>query len=186
MARTDSGEFELVLGNRQLLSLAAIIVILFGVFFTMGYIVGRNSTPFSQSSTDGSDTLPAASDRRPEPGGAPVVSQQAPVPAPEATEPAREATQPAQSPAETQAEPEPAAAGPEPGRTYLQVTAIARRDAEILVEALQKKGFPALIGAAPNGLFRVLVGPYDDRDALGKAKSDLESAGFKNAFVQRL
>ena len=178
MARTESGEFELVLGNRQLLSLAAIVVILFGVFFTMGYIVGRNSTPFSQASEDGSGGFPAASERRPEAGGAPVVPQQAPA----AVEPAPEATQPA----ETQPPPEVVAAGPEPGRTYLQVTAIARRDAEILVEALQKKGFPALIGAAPNGLFRVLVGPYDDRDALGKAKSDLESAGFKNAFVQRL
>jgi cell division septation protein DedD len=182
MARAENGEFELVLGNRQLLSLAAIVVILFGVFFTMGYIVGRNSTPFSQAAADGSEALPAASERRPEAGGAPVVSQ----PAPATAEPAPEATRPAQPQSETQPAPEAAENGPEPGRTYLQVTAIARRDAEILVEALQKKGFPALLGAAPNGLFRVLVGPYDDRDSLGKAKSDLESAGFKNAFVQRL
>ena len=36
MSKTD-GEYELVLGNRQLLSAFFIIVILFGVFFTMGY-----------------------------------------------------------------------------------------------------------------------------------------------------
>ena len=44
MSKTD-GEYELVLGNRQLLSAFFIIVILFGVFFTMGYVVGRNSAP---------------------------------------------------------------------------------------------------------------------------------------------
>src|SRR5229473_2108340 len=49
MAKTD-GEYELVLGNRQLLSAFFIVVILFGVFFTMGYIVGRNSSPASRAS----------------------------------------------------------------------------------------------------------------------------------------
>jgi len=44
MSKTD-GEYELVLGNRQLLSAFFIVVILFGVFFTMGYVVGRNSAP---------------------------------------------------------------------------------------------------------------------------------------------
>jgi type IV secretory pathway VirB10-like protein len=43
--RNDDGEFELVLGNRQLLSVFFIVVVLLGVFFTMGYIVGRNSAP---------------------------------------------------------------------------------------------------------------------------------------------
>ena len=48
MAKTD-GEYELVLGNRQLLSAFFIVVILFALFFTMGYIVGRNSAPISTS-----------------------------------------------------------------------------------------------------------------------------------------
>ena len=41
MPNNDDGEFELILGNRQLLSVFFVIVILLGVFFTMGYIVGR-------------------------------------------------------------------------------------------------------------------------------------------------
>ena len=45
MKNNETGEFELVLGNRQLLSGFFIVVILFAVFFVMGYIVGRNSTP---------------------------------------------------------------------------------------------------------------------------------------------
>ena len=43
MARNDEGEFELVLGNRQLLSVFFILVILMGVFFAMGYILGRTN-----------------------------------------------------------------------------------------------------------------------------------------------
>jgi flagellar biosynthesis GTPase FlhF len=45
MPKNEDGEFELILGNRQLLSVFFIVVILLGVFFTMGYIVGRNSAP---------------------------------------------------------------------------------------------------------------------------------------------
>ena len=45
MSKNETGEFELVLGNKQLLSVFFIVVILLGVFFTMGYIVGRNSSP---------------------------------------------------------------------------------------------------------------------------------------------
>ena len=45
MPRNEEGEFILELGHRQLLSVLFIIVILLGVSFTMGYIVGRNSAP---------------------------------------------------------------------------------------------------------------------------------------------
>lgn len=44
MPRNDEGEFELVLGNRQLLSVFFVIVILMGVCFAAGYIFGRNSS----------------------------------------------------------------------------------------------------------------------------------------------
>jgi cell division septation protein DedD len=193
MARNEGGEFELVLGNRQLLSLAAIVVILFGIFFTMGYIVGRNSTPISEAAGANAGNV---SEGRPEPMGSRVAP---PTQEPPASEPAPQATQPAQpepEPPPAQIKPEPAkeepataaaaADSPQAGQTYLQLTALARRDAEIVVDALRKKGFPALLAEAPNGLFRVLVGPYPDRDALGKAKSDLEAAGFKNAFVRKM
>src|SRR5580704_17618661 len=45
MAKNEDGEFELILANRQLLSVFFIVVVLLGVFFTTGYIVGRNSGP---------------------------------------------------------------------------------------------------------------------------------------------
>ena len=43
MRKNEDGEFELVLGNRQLLSVFFIVVVLLGVLFAMGYIVGTNS-----------------------------------------------------------------------------------------------------------------------------------------------
>jgi outer membrane biosynthesis protein TonB len=55
MAKNEDGEFELILGNRQLLSVFFIVVVLLGVFFTMGYIVGRNSNPIT-----GPETVAAA------------------------------------------------------------------------------------------------------------------------------
>lgn len=43
MSRED-GEFELILGNKQLLSVLFIIIVLLGVFFAMGFLAGRSTT----------------------------------------------------------------------------------------------------------------------------------------------
>jgi hypothetical protein len=59
--KNEDGEFELILGNRQLLSVFFIVVILLGVFFTMGYIVGRNSAPalgVASASRNGTTAIP--------------------------------------------------------------------------------------------------------------------------------
>ena len=200
MSKTE-GEYELVLGNRQLLSAFFIIVILFGVFFTMGYVVGRNSAPASAASLP---STTVATSPRPE-AASPVQTPQsaAPSPAQEETKergpvetkpvvtaekpPKKEATQeaaarPAPPPAKKAA---PAAHGgvvavnPGPGNMYLQVAAAAQPQAGVVVDTLKQKGFPAMLAQGPNAtLFRVMVGPFADTAALGKAKADLESAGF--------
>ena len=43
MRNNETGEFELVVGNKQLLSGFFIVVLLFAVAFAMGYVVGQNS-----------------------------------------------------------------------------------------------------------------------------------------------
>jgi cell division protein FtsN len=200
MSKTE-GEYELVLGNRQLLSAFFIIVILFGVFFTMGYVVGRNSAPASAASLP---STTAASSPRPEAASPPPTPQPAtPPPAQEETKapspvetkpvvtaekpPKKDATQeiaarPAPPPAKKAA---PAAHGgvvavnPGPGNMYLQVAAAAQPQAGVVVDTLKQKGFPAMLAQGPNAtLFRVMVGPFADAAALGKAKADLENAGF--------
>lgn len=207
MSKTD-GEYELVLGNRQLLSAFFIIVILFGVFFTMGYVVGRNSAPASAASLP---PATVAGSQRPEaalPAATPAQSttpaqSAAPPPAQEETkEPAPAETRPvapAEKPQKKQAtheiavrpaspppkKAEPSAPGgvvavnPGPGNMYLQVAAVAQPQASVVVDTLKQKGFPVVLSPGPNAtLFRVMVGPFPDAAALGKAKAGLESAGF--------
>ena len=213
MGKTE-GEYELVLGNRQLLSAFFIIVILFGVFFTMGYVVGRNSAPASAAA---GPPVTVATNQRPEAAG-PASSTPSPAAAPptapakeEAKESAPQETQPVETkPVETQpvAPPErvperkeaarvapprhaPAAkpvetsggaviVNPGPGNMYLQVEAVAQPQASVVVDTLKQKGFPALLAQSSNPtLFRVMVGPFSNAAALGKAKAGLENVGFK-------
>ena len=64
-----------------------------------------------------------------------------------------------------------------PGQ-YWQVVATSRPDAEIVTEALTKKGFKAILAPAPReGLFRVLVGPLTDSANLADTRTKLEGAG---------
>jgi cell division septation protein DedD len=69
---------------------------------------------------------------------------------------------------------------------YWQVVATTRPDAEIVAEALTKKGMHAIIAPAPKeGYFRVLVGPLQDPAAQAQTRTQLEAAGFKNPIVRK-
>ncbi len=196
MTKTEDGEFELVLGNRQLLSVFFIVVILVAVFFTMGYIVGRNSAPGIETKKV---EKPAGDSARPSAAVSPVVPQPAAEPKADTGDtgapsiPTKEPEPAAPAKAEPQKTSEAAGAAapvpeePSPGQTYLQVVAVERAEAEIFVDVLSKKGFHAIFAAVPDkpGTFRVLVGPYRDAAAIGQARTDLEKAGFKNTFVRK-
>ena len=74
---------------------------------------------------------------------------------------------------------------PKPGEVYLQVSAVARPEAELLVEVLSRKGFRASMAPGPSeNVIRVLVGPASGDSELTKQRTDLEQAGFK-AMVRR-
>lgn len=202
MKNNDTGEFELVLGNRQLLSGFFIVVLLFGVAFAMGYIVGRNSTPSARLQVEAStgSTGVAGKDTRPQPAPDAAAAASAPeqpspqsaaadatptsqqAPAETATQPATQAaasapTRETPAPAPPSAE-APAAADAPPG-SYWQVIATSNRTAaEALQQSLKDKGFPVTLGPGPNNLVRVLVGPYTDTPSMGRAKTQLEAAGL--------
>jgi cell division septation protein DedD len=209
MPRNEEGEFILELGHRQLLSVFFIVVILLGVSFTMGYIVGRNSAPVVATA------IPSERPATEPPGGAvtsavgpstaaaetplapgqvlvnqTVRSATATMPAQppaKTVEPAAPAAPVAARPAPTTTAPtvaavkEPAAAVAQPGQTYLQVVAVKKPDAEMIAGILRKKGFPRVIvvPGPSETIFRVLVGPIADAAAISKTKMDLEAAGFK-------
>ena len=188
MPRNDEGEFELVLGNSQLLSGFFIVVMLFGIFFSLGYIVGRHSSaaPMNTTAAASQDPVPlgAASPASPPPGRAEVV----PVDSKRTEAPAAESpvtgTRPATAAPETPHPPEARRADgsgisePSPG-SYLQVSAPKRAAADGVVESLRNKGIAAVLAPGPNEeTVRVLVGPLDTA-SIGKMRMDLESAGFK-------
>ncbi len=198
MRNNETGEFELTVGNRQLLSGFFIVVLLFAVAFAMGYVVGQNSPRSAKASEAAAVTPPSAADHRPQPAAAapaPPKTEPAPAPTetaaqqPAASEPAPQqpATQPAREP-----EPPKAAANldappvlaelPGPAGSFWQVIAVAEPDAQVIASALKKKGFPAFLSPGSKNLMRVMVGPYNDAAALGKAKTDLANAGFPNPF----
>src|ERR1017187_1728135 len=52
MKNNETGEYELVVGNPQLLSGFFIVVLLCGVAFAMGYVVGQNSPRSAKAQAD--------------------------------------------------------------------------------------------------------------------------------------
>src|SRR5208337_2546512 len=66
MAEMD-GEKELVLGNKQLISLFFVVVALCGVFFALGYMMGGNRNKPATVNLEGSAPTAAASAISPAP-----------------------------------------------------------------------------------------------------------------------
>lgn len=210
MAKTDDGEFELILGNRQLISVFLIVVILLGVFFSMGYIVGRNSAPAASPSTTAQagrpnvvdppsrkDTEPASTAQPPatEPTPTAPPETKSNPPAAEKTAPQkREPMSPPITPPAKKTEPPPpppervpVATGdqPSPG-IYWQVAASPRSGADVVAAALRKKGMQVAVVPVPDkNLFRVLVGPYQDASAAAAVRGQLDDAGFKGPIQKR-
>jgi cytoskeletal protein RodZ len=220
MRKNEEGEFELVVGNRQLLSVLFVMFVLFGVVFSMGYFVGRNTAPEPATQSAEAKTAAAENPSQPRPassqpaadsqappaaaadvplapgeakvtasGTAPVGGAKAQAPA---TTPIPEVAPPTPLPAPSTKPPEkqkPATAEPAvplPGQTYLQVAAVGKPEAELVVDVLKKRGFPALVAPVPNDTrWRALVGPLADPASLAKARSDLLAAGFKEVIVRK-
>lgn len=195
MTQAD-GEKELVLGNKQLISLFFVIVALCGVFFAGGYMIGRNTSKTAIANPEGNapaaaspSPVPRSQDSEP-PRETAGEEPQAPSPAAADPQPAQEAVPTPSASTQTQAAHDtPAVPGAVPdaaGAIWLQVTALRRADAENLVKTLREQNFPAVVAdSSKPDLFRVLVGPYHQTADVADAKARLKSLGFANAFVQR-
>jgi cell division septation protein DedD len=194
---TQEVEREIVLGNKQLISLFFVVVALCGVVFALGYMMGSNRSKPATVNLDATATTAAASSISPAP--APPVQESEPpretapdetsAPGPAPTE-AASTTTPAPTPTPTQVHTKPAQETPEAaessGAMWLQVTALKRTDADDLVKTLREQNFPAVVASSSKpDLFRVLVGPYHQTADVADAKSRLKALGFANAFVQK-
>jgi cell division septation protein DedD len=190
MRNKDTGEFELVVGDKQLLSGFFIGVLLLAVVFALGYVLGRGT----HDSGGASPTVPSTAEYHPQPQPTTPVATPA-VMNPdvghpdETTPPAEQPPQPTTVPAKEEkpaAAPAPVAAKAEPapepatGGSYWQVMAGSKNSAEGMMQTLKGQGFPAITRPGPNNFTLVWVGPYPDKEALGKAKKQLEDAGITN------
>ena len=193
----QGGERELVLGNKQLISLFFVVVALCGVFFAMGYMVRGNSLKGSLTAPSDAAT-PAASDpvkrQQPDPlataSESPRTSAQNPAPTEVSSTPSQPAeTRPAldTSLAASQSKSDDHSSfTAEAGAFYVQVGALARSDAEATARTLREQHLPAILAASSKeGLFRVLVGPYHLTTDVAEAKGKLKTLGFSNTIVQK-
>ena len=180
---------EILLGNKQLLSIFFIVVVLLGVAFTIGYTIGKNTVTVHGPAA--AERAPVAQTEPPTPNPG-LVEHDTPqaenpvTPAPShKTPPATHAAKPYVEPAPqttpaASETPEPAAAG-----SYLQVAALKREDADRIAAMLRKRGYPATLGdSSKEGLFRVLVGPFKNMADLADSKQKLKASGM-DAFIVR-
>ncbi|MEO5925279.1 MAG: SPOR domain-containing protein [Bryobacteraceae bacterium] len=204
MARNEDGEFELMLGNKQLLSVFFLMVLLLCLCFVGGYLLGRSAAPVltAVNETGPTTSAPIVSTPPPivEPTPAPPVETAKVEPPPVRTAPqvSTEKAEPVKAspvkdaPVKTapvKAPPPPTktapvtkvASGsqPAPGKVYLQISATDKDKAEVMVDLLRSKKLPGMAAAIAErpGLYRVLVGPLTD-SAIDGMKAQLKAGGF--------
>lgn len=202
MPRNEEGEFELVLGNRQLLSVFFIVVVLLGVFFVMGYILGKNSAPAPATEVS-SVRKPVESGPAPEPiivdkmpdkrsaAGEPVAKREEPKreepkkEEPKKEEPKKEEKKKREEPKVEAPIPSAASAGapktgmPPKGSLFMQVAAVGRAEADVVAKVLKSKGMLTWVAPADETgkIYRVLVGPIE-KSEVGATKANLVKMGF--------
>jgi DedD protein len=200
------GGGERVLESRHLVGLFLGVVLLCGVFFTLGYVMGRNQFGGSVHAESAIRNTPSSS----------AKSKGAEQPAPTAPDwdfydknkdtshlepPTAAVKSPAASsaPAKYSANASAPAAAPKPSANdaraasrlqqpsipkatiVLQVAALRRQgDALEMAEAIQQKRFPCFVATpSSDNYYRVQVGPYQDVASAESAKRALEQLGFK-------
>jgi DedD protein len=207
------GGGDRILESRHLVGLFLGVVLLCGVFFTLGYVMGHSQDGGSVHASDSPlRAAPAVAispkTKETEKPAAPAPAdwdfyakkdenhlEPAAKPAAPSSQPAvvtKPAGAPAAAEAKTIAEPvtKPPAKYQPPrmlkGAIVLQLAALRREsDALAMADAVQQKRFPSfVVTPTTDSLYRVQVGPYPDEHAAEAAQAALERAGFK-AILKR-
>jgi DedD protein len=193
---------EITLSTGKLLGIFFALAIVCGVFFTMGYLLGKSTSAGGR--TEIVATVPSSSAGKPYAGNKTpeAVTQTCPPGSPNC---AATSTSDTSSSAKTADQPPPAQQ-PSSSKTsdqsttqsagtdakagaassfMVQVAAVSKQeDAEILVTALRKKQYPVFIAnAAGDPLFHVQVGPFSDRKDAEAMRTRLSGDGY-NAIVK--
>ena len=203
MAVRSEGEFELVLGNRQLFSVLGIVVILLGIFFAMGFFAGKSvgqASAIASAAQSPIDRPPVVDSQQN------ATTTEAPAPTPAAEEPAVSTEQDivpkveekrtTHEKKETSASkkqdfpPAKSAAAkgidqvvkPAPG-LYLQVASTRLSEAQSLAVLLKKHMFHVVLAESPKAeLIRVLVGPFNTPESTTEARAKLKSLDIAKPY----
>jgi cell division septation protein DedD len=189
MKNKETGEFELLVGNGQIISGFFILALLLAVFFAMGYIVARAKYQQEPGAAATVAANPPADSRGPAAAPAtPPATQPATPPATQPGDASRPAgdgqpqpsTQAARQARQERAEPPPEPVPAETAQgTYWQISATVNLDAaRALLQTIKDMGLPVMLSPGPNNFTRVLVGPYSDTATLAHVKTQLENAGL--------
>jgi cell division septation protein DedD len=188
MGASASQDVEISLGTGRLLGLFFALVVVCGIFFGLGYTLGRSLGPTAMTAEA---ATPAANAAKPKAtGGAPAEAAN-PASANDLTfyktveqkDANPQLTPPASAPAPT---PAPPASAPAAQTTHatpyvVQVAAVSKKeDAEALVSALRKKNYPVFLASNTPGdsLLRVQVGPFNDIKEAEAMRSRLSGEGY--------
>ena len=202
----------MTLESRHLVGVFLGVVVLCGVFFTLGYVMGKSQPDANVMAASPDAITPTASGAAADAASKPADAKAA-VPSaaewsfPSAAEPSKpaeklEVAKPSVALNPPAGTTRPPAIGSAPvntskpkatavpriakGSIVLQIAALTREsDALLLADALQRKGFPSYV-ATPGSdkYYRVQVGPYADTESADLAKAGLKREGFK-AIVKR-
>ncbi len=208
LGRAVGADTEIALGTRSLLGIFFGLVLICSIFFGLGYSVGRAggsrasvqppdmqpipnshaSKPTPQQTLTPVEQPPATSDEDP---GAPTTASNTPAPGSAQTTPAKPpaaqvntSQAPASTPAANPAVLTPTAATVQTN-FMVQVAAVRiQQDAQILVDALKRHGYAAVIRNEPQDqLLHIQLGPYSSRGDAMAMRAKLLADGY-NAVIK--
>jgi len=181
---------EITLGTGRLLTIFFGLVLVCGIFFGLGFTMGRSAAAAAgpvtlPPATPAMAATPSHSGAKPGAGHdtAAVTTEAAAAPAQAASEPPA-----AEAPARSEARPQPEMAresGGVPAGFVVQIAAVSKKeDAETLLGALRKKNYPVFIAPdAGDHLFHVQIGPFANKQDAQTTKDKLAGDGY-NAIVK--
>src|ERR1700730_9137853 len=211
MAGRKRGAGERVLESRHVIGLFLLMLVFSAVFFTLGYVMGRNQYDEQVRAANTQHDFSVALAKKSDAGSKHATA----MPSPEESNPNSDwefyssdkqkesgdhlkpvspatVSPSAKMAPQNNGNAKPVAAvfealkPPQSGGYTLQVMAVRREsDALDLAKRLLKNKFPAFV-LTPQGnkYYRVQVGPYSDKKSAEAAKKSLEGAGFR-AIVKR-
>jgi DedD protein len=193
---------EITLSTGKLLGIFFALAIICGVFFTMGYLLGKSNsaggrTEIVATVPSSSAGKPYAGNKTPEavtrtcPPGSPNCAAATASDASSSAKPADQPPAAQQSSGTKTSDQSTAQSAGADGKIgaassfMVQVAAVSKQeDAEILVTALRKKQYPVFIAnASGDPLFHVQVGPFTDRKDAEAMRTRLSGDGY-NAIVK--